>query len=208
MPCRSTGSKGFSAMINVQKDKITAAQIAILIWTVSIAVTVLFFLHAVMGPAHQRVVEAKDKVDFLENRLKWVTRVIESRQEPIKVFEYFVTVDRDLARRFPNSVEKSLVALADYANKFGVRIERVQADKPRKVVTARGIPLGADDKVCVGVPVTFKFKSEYDNLLKYLDTLRKVLPAYTVVRNMTAENHFANASRIEGQVDLTLYLLE
>ncbi|HOW88444.1 MAG TPA: hypothetical protein P5561_04270 [Candidatus Omnitrophota bacterium] len=195
-------------MINVQKEKITAAQIAIFIWASCIAVTVWLFSLIVMGPAHQRVVEAKDKVDILESRLKWVTRVIESRQEPAKVFEYFVAVDRDLVRRFPNSVEKSLIALADYANKFGVRIERVQADKPRKVVTARGIPLGADEKVCTGVSVTFKFKSEYDNLLKYLETLRKVLPAYTVVRNMTAENNFANASRIEGHVDLTLYLLE
>lgn len=195
-------------MINVQKDKITAAQIAIFIWAACIAVAVWLFSLVVMGPAHQRVVEAKDKVDILESRLKWVTRVIETKQEPVKVFDYFVAVDRDLARRFPSSVEKSLVALADYANKFGVRIERVQADKPRKVVTARGIPLGADDKVCAGVPVTFKFKSEYDNLLKYLETLRKVLPAYTVVRNMNAENNFSNASRIEGQVDLTLYLLE
>jgi hypothetical protein len=195
-------------MINVQKDRMTAAQAAIFVWALAIAFALILFFFFVMRPAHSRVVEIRDRVEMLENRLKWVTNTVDSLQEPVKVFDYFVGVDRDLARRFPDSAERSLIAIADYANKFGVRIERVEAEKPAKVVNADGLLLGAEGKTCMGVPVSFRFKSEYDNLVKYLEALRRVLPAFLVVKNIAAENNFSTGSRIEGRVEMTLYLLE
>jgi hypothetical protein len=195
-------------MINVQKERMTLSQLLIFAWIVCIALGAILFVYVADRPGHLKVLQAKDRVDFLESRLKWVDATIEELQEPTKVFDYFVSQDRDLARRFPDSAERSLIALADYANKFGVRAEQIHAEKPKRVVSARGGPLGADGKVCAGVQVSLKFKSEYDNLVKYVETMRKVLPAFLVVRKMTAVNNFSESTRIEGQLDLTLYLLE
>ena len=195
-------------MINVQRDRLTASQIAIFIWGFSILLAAGLFFQFIQRPAHLQVLKIKDKVDLLESHLRWVTQTIDTIRDPEKVFEYFMVTDRDLMRKFPDSVEKSLIGLAEYANKFGVRVDRIQAQNPRPVVNARGGPLGADGKVCMGVEVSFKFKSEYDNLVKYIDALRKVLPAFVVVRKMTVENNFSAESRVEGQLDLSLYLLE
>lgn len=195
-------------MINIQKDRITFSQIAILAWGLLIVLVVVLFYQFVDGPADSRVMDIQDQVDLVESRLKWITQTTEKFQEPEKVLNYFRETDRGFDRRFPAAAEKSLLMLTDYANKFGVRIERIQPEAPRKVVNSRGGVLGADGKVCYGVQVSIKFKGEYYNLIKYLDALRKVLPAFLVVRNITIDNNFSPSLKLEGNLDLSLYLLE
>jgi hypothetical protein len=195
-------------MINVQKDRITYSQIAIFVWALLIVFGVVLFYKLVDGPADLRVLDIQDKVDLMESRLKWITQTIDTTRDPEKVLNYFRDTDRDLARRFPATAEKSLLMLTDYANKFGVRVERVQGETPRKVEDIRGRSLGADGKVCYGVQVSIKFKGEYYNLIKYLEALRKVLPAFMVARNVSIENKFSAEPKLEGRLDLTIYLLE
>jgi len=195
-------------MINVQKDRITVAQIGIFVWALLIVFGVFLFYQFVDGPTDRRVLDIRDRVDLIESRLKWMTRTIDTARDPGKVLDYFRGADRDFARKFPDSAEKSLLMLTDYANKFGVRVEQVQSEKPRRVVNARGGMLGADGKVCYGVEVSLKFKGEYYNLVKYLDALRKVLPAFVVVRNISIENEFSPALKLKGNMDLSLYILE
>lgn len=208
MPCRFTGLKGFFEMINVQKDRITYSQIVIFVWGLLIVFGVVLFFLFVDGPADSRVLNVQDRVELIESRLKWMTQTMQTFQDPDEVLNYFRETGRDLGRRFPNAAEKSLLMLTDYANKFGVRVERVQPEKPRRVVSARGGQLGADGKACYGVQVSLKFKGEYYNLVKYLDALRRVVPAFLVVRNISVENKFSPALKLEGNLDLSLYLLE
>jgi hypothetical protein len=195
-------------MISVQKERITVSQILIFAWALGIALGVVLFFQFVDGPADLRALEVRDRVDLLVSRLKWITQTVDAIRDPQLVLDHFAETDRNLGRRFPDAAEKSLAMLADYANKFGVRTERIQTEKPRQVLTARGGKLGAGGKTCTGVQVSMKFKSDYYNLIKYLDTMRKILPAFLVVRNMTIDNNFSAAARLEGKLDLSLYLLE
>jgi hypothetical protein len=195
-------------MINVHKDRITFSQIAIFGWVLSIAFGVVLFFLFVDGPADSRVLDIQDRVNQIEGRLKWMSQAIDTLREPEKVLAYFRETDRDLDRRFPDAAEKSLLMLTDYANKFGVRVQQIQPGKPKKVVNARGKALDAEGKVCYGVQVSLKFKGEYYNLVKYLDALRKVSPAFLVVRNISVENSFSSALKLDGNLDLSLYLLE
>jgi len=195
-------------MINVQKDRITYSQIAIFLWGFSILAGVVLFFQFIDGPSDARALDIQDRVDLVGSRLRWMNDTMETIQDPARVLDYFRETDRDLGRRFPDTAEKSLLMLADYANKFGLRVEQVQAEKPRRVVNARGVGVGADGKACYGVQVSLKFKGEYYNLIKYLEALRKVLPAFLVVRNISIENNFTSTPRLEGRLELSLYILE
>jgi hypothetical protein len=152
--------------------------------------------------------DIRDRVELIESRLKWMTQTMDTIQDPGKVLDYFKGKERDLDRRFPDTAEKSLLMLTDYANKFGVRIEQIRPEKPRKVVNARGRILDVNGKACSCVQVSLKFKGEYYNLVKYLDALRRVLPAFLVVRDLSIENSFSPALKLEGNLHLSLYLLE
>jgi len=195
-------------MINVQKDRVTYSQILIFAWAFAIIFGVVLFYQTVDRRADARVVSLLDRVDLIDSQLKWMSQTIDTLQDPPKVFNYFMETDREFDRKFPEAAEKSLLMLTDYANKFGLRVERIQQEKPKKVVNARGVTLTAEGKVCYGVQVSLKFKGEYYNLVKYLDALRKVVPAFLVVRNISIENKFSPALKLEGTLDLSLYLLE
>lgn len=195
-------------MINLQKDRITYAQIVIFVWAFSILAGVALFYRFVDGPVDARVLDVRDRVSFVESHRRWIAQVTDRIGDPGKVLDYFRETDRDLRLRFPDTPEKSLLMLTDYANKFGLRVEQVRAGEARKVVNARGKALGADGKTCAGVPVSLKFKGEYYNLVKYLEALRKVVPAFLVVRDISVENDFSSHMNLKGDLDLTLYLLE
>jgi hypothetical protein len=177
-------------------------------WGIAIVSVLALFFRFVDGPADSRVLDIQDQVDLVESRLKWMTQTIDVIQDPEKVLDRFRETERNLSRRFPDKAEKSLLMLTDYANKFGVRVERIQPENPRRVVNARGLGLGADGKACYGVEISLKFKGAYYNLVKYIDALRKVLPAFVVVRNISIENGFSTTPRLEGNLDLSLYILE
>ena len=195
-------------MINVQKKRITAAQIGILVWMFGLVLGVGLFFQFVQRPLISRTSDVREQVDLLENHVKWVTQTIERLQDPGKVLDYFVNESRELSRKFPATEQKSLAMIADYAHKFGVHVEQIQAGPQRRVLNHRGERMGAGGKTCYGVPVSLKFKCEYTNWIKYIETLHKVLPAYLVVRNVTIENGLSSMKRLEGKLDMTLYLLE
>ncbi len=195
-------------MINVQKRHITAGQLVIFLWILGLMACSAFFYLGLYRPMVERMLDKQDDVALLEDHLRWVTQTIESEPDPEHVFEYFVKQARDLSRRFPDSAEKSLLALADYANKFHVRISQVQAGEPQEVFGDRWKRFGADGKKCVGVRVTLKFQSEYYNLVKYIETLHKALPAHMVIERLEIDNGFTTTPRLSGSIELFLYLLE
>ena len=195
-------------MINVQKRHVTAGQLGIFLWILGLAAFLALFMLFLYRPAVDRMLDTKDEVDQIEDHLRWVTQTIESQGDPEHVFQYFVVQNQDLLRRFPDSPEISLLALADYANKFHVRISQVRAGQVEKVYGERGRRWGADGKKCSGVRVTLKFQSEYYNLVKYMETLHKALPAYMVIERIEIDNGFTTTPKLSGSIELYLYLLE
>jgi hypothetical protein len=194
-------------MINVQKNRVTPAQCVIFVWAAALVVVAMLFFHFLYRPAYDRLQDEKDLVELLGDHLRWVTQTLDTVPDPQRVFEYFAAQDREFDRRFPDVEQKSLLAITEYAHKFQVRLERVHAEAAQDVLGPRGAKVTADNKRCVGVRVAMNFKSDYFNLVKYLETLRKVVPAYMVVEKMEIDNMPASVPKLEGKIDLILYLL-
>lgn len=207
MPYRSIGSKGRLAMINIQKNRLTPAQALIFVWGAALIVIAVLFYVTLYRPAYQRLLDERDRVELLADHLRWVTQTVDSIPDPQRVFEYFLAQDRELDRRFPDVEQKSLLAITEYAHKFQVRLEEVHAGEPQDVLGSRGAKVFADGKKCAGVRVSMKFKCDYLNLVKYLDALRKVVPAYMVVEKIDITNNFSTVLKLEGKLELVLYLL-
>ncbi len=195
-------------MINVQKKNITPAQIMILAWFCALVLGVVVFVSAIYRPAVERMLDEKAVVDRLGDHLRWVTHVIDSYPDPQQVFDHFAGSARALSWRFPDAEQKSLLAITEYAHKFQVRVEQVQAGSPEKVIDPRGKPVSVEGRTCKGVRVRINFKGEYQNLVKYIETLRKVLPAYPVIEDLEIHNGVTTVPKLSGTLGLVLYILE
>ena len=194
-------------MINVQKNRVTPAELVIIAWTVALVMIATFFFHVFYKPAIVRLLDEKDQVELSADHLRWVTQTIDAMSGPQSVYDYFAAKDHELDRRFPDSETKSLLAIADYANKFHVRLEQVHASAPQAVSDSRGTRAGADGKKCSGVRVSMNFKSAYPNLVKYIEALRKIVPAYMVVEKLEVTRGDSNLPELDGKIELVLYLL-
>jgi len=180
----------------------------ILGWVFALVLAVVLFVGLIYRPAVERMLDEKAVVDRLGDHLRWVTRVIDSYPDPQQVFDYFAESERALGWRFPDAEQKSLLAITEYARKFQIRVEQVQAESPEKVIDPRGKPVSVEGETCKGVRVRVKFKGEYQNLIKYIETLRKVLPAYPVIEDLEIYNGVTTVPKLSGTLGLVLYILE
>ena len=195
-------------MINVQGPKITQAQIKILLGAVAVVTAAVLFHLFVCQPSAKGLEVLRAKNALLESQLSWVNQVIFDVKDPEKVAGYFMNEQRELARKFPVDEAKSLLMLSEYAQKFRVHLEQVSAEPPRMFKGSRRQVLKVDGMTCSSVYVRLKMKADYMNLIKYLEALRKVLPAPLVIEKMDAVNRAPATPQLEVNMEMSLYLLE
>ena len=125
-----------------------------------------------------------------------------------QVMNRLMKTKQELGRKFPEAEQRSLVLLSDYANKFRVQMTQISPDPPAIFNDSRGEAVVVDQKTCFYVYTALKMKADYVNLVKYLDVLNRVLPAYMTVERLEIEDPSPAAPRLEVNAELALYLLE
>ncbi|HOW58969.1 MAG TPA: hypothetical protein PLO78_04500 [Candidatus Omnitrophota bacterium] len=195
-------------MINVQGPKITFAQVIIVAWGVLFCAAVVLFYVFALQPAETAFETVKTQDFFLKKQLSWVRQVIEHVKDPDQVAAYFIREQKELARKFPYDEHKSLVMLSDYARKFQIHVDKISA-KPAVIFKGSlARPVVVEGKTCLSVLVAMKMRAGYLNLVKYLEALRKVLPAYLTVEKMEITDVLPAVPGLEIQMELNLFLLE
>lgn len=195
-------------MIKVQERKVTVAQAMILLWAVGLILGMLLLMRFVYLPLRRSLVATEEKVFLVERRLGWLDETIATAKDPDQVMNLLTKTKQELARKFPETEQRSLVMLSDYANKFRVQMTQIRSGPPEIFKDSRGKELVVDQRTCFYVYTTLKLKADYVNLIKYLEVLSKVLPAYMTVERLEIEDRSPAVPRLEVNAELALYLLE
>lgn len=194
-------------MINVQGPKITLAQTLIVLWVLLFCVFLALFYLFVFRPSETVFESVKTRDFILQKQLSWVRHLIEDVKDPGLVEAYLIREDQQLARKFPFSENKSLVMLSEYARKFQVHVEQISVGSTEAFKGSFGRPVVAEGKTCFSVLVTMKIKAGYLNLVKYLEALQKVLPAYLFVEKIDMIHAGTAQHGLNVQLELSLFLL-
>ena len=64
-----------------------------------------------------------------------------------------------------------------------------------------------EEKTCELVPVTIEMKCFYKDLVKYIETLKKSLPAFISIERLRINKDKSGIPRLNIVLDLNLYLL-
>jgi len=186
----------------------TFAQALILLWAVGLVAGTLLLLFFLMMPFRRTLAEKEGKIIFMESRLHWLGSMIAGDKDPDHVMNSLMRTKQELARKFPDEEHRSLAMLSEYANKFRLQMKHIQSEPPQVFMDSRGKALTVDLKTCTYVYATMKLKGDYVNLIKYLEVLDKVLPAYMTVERLEIENRSPAEPRLEVNAEIALYLLE
>ncbi len=195
-------------MHRVQKRKVTFAQAMIFLWAAGLFFGALLLLRFVYGPLHRDLVATEEKVFFIERRLNWLNEIIASAKDSEHVTGLLVKAKQELGRKFPETEQRSLAMISEYANKFRVQMVQIQFDTPQVFKDSRGKKVVADQKTCFYVHAAVKLRADYMNFVKYLEALNKVLPAYLTLERLEIVDRSPAVPRLEVNAELALYLLE
>lgn len=195
-------------MIRVQKRKVTGAQALVLLWAAGLLLGTLLLTRFAYIPLRDRLAAEEAKLFLVERRLGWLEEVIAAAKEPEQAMNLLTKTKQELSRKFPDSEQRSLLLLSDYANKFRVQMTQIRNEPPQIFKDSRGKEIVVDQKTCFYVYTTMKLKADYMNLIKYLDVLGKVLPAYMTVERLEIEDRSPAVPRLDVNAELALYMLE
>ena len=195
-------------MINVKKRKITLAQAGIFLWAIALGAAAVLFLVFVYGPAQHQLLEARRKAFFVEGQTKWLEEITAVNKNPEEAIRQLMLVHKTLGRQFREDSARSLLLLAAYANNFRIRMAEIRPEEPELFTDRWGDPVMIDGKKCVFVYTQMNFKADYVNLVKYLDALHQVLPAYMTVDRLEIESQPTATPQLNVKAWISLYFLE
>ncbi|HNX68514.1 MAG TPA: hypothetical protein PLL75_06860 [Candidatus Omnitrophota bacterium] len=195
-------------MIEVGKPKISASQVAIFAGSLAVLALALAFQVFVDWKTDERLISLRRKYHLVEEQLKWVGQVIREQKNPDQAAAYFMKIRQELLRRFPAEEAKSLLMLTEYAYKFQIKVDKITTKPAGNFRDSRGEVLRVDGKPAKVQLVTMTVKCEYLNLIRYIEALRKILPAYMAVERLDVVRRSADSPPLSAVLELSLFFLE
>lgn len=195
-------------MLNIEKQKLTLMQTLIIFAAFTVTIAAILFVAFFLRPAAAQLDEARVNLFLQRDRIEWLERTIRDVKDPDKVSTYFIKTQQELSRKFPSDESKSLAMLSEYAQRFQLQAVQIAPEPTRPFKGGHGRTLGAEGKTCKSVLVTMTLRGAYLNLVKYLEALYKVLPAYVAVERIEVGSRAPARPPLDIKLTLSLFFLE
>ncbi len=112
--------------------------------------------------------------------------------------------------KFPSKEEKSLKLLSDIARKVNLEVISVVSQPKVDVLDDVQQKIISDGKICQSISVSMEIRGSYKDFVKYIETLKLVLPAYVSFERLQlvrAPDTVPGAQLLNIQFNLNLFLL-
>ncbi|MEA3560852.1 MAG: hypothetical protein U9R31_03680 [Candidatus Omnitrophota bacterium] len=158
-------------------------------------------------PSKNIVKRIKSELAGLQRQIYEIEAVIGRAKTTDKNIRALVEKSQKLNNAFPQKEEESLKMLSQLARNLNIELNSV---KPQ----LRAVFLGEDKKevkiegkTCQKIFVSLEMKCFYKDLVKYIETLKKVLPALATVEILKAGKDCSGTTKLNVTLGINLYLL-
>lgn len=114
---------------------------------------------------------------------------------------------RQVESKFPPKEEEDLRLLSDFARGLDIKIVSLRSQPKVLFQDQNNQKVEIDGKVCQTVLISIEMIGSYGDLVKYLETLKKSLPAYVSVERLRILKDVSTAPKLNITLELNLYLL-
>ena len=181
-----------------KKITITAA-ISIVIFLV-----VWFFLYA---PTRRTLGQFKQALSTVEREIQEIEISGAQNENADKIMNTLQERFQRIDSKFPKKEEEALRLLSDFARKLNIGIIAIHAQPRTLFLDENKQKMMGEEKSCYQFSVSLEMKSTYQDLEKYLATLKESLPALVVVERVRITKDPAGTALLNVNLDLSLYLL-
>jgi len=195
-------------MISLRAKKITRTQQKIMVAGIIVLVVFVLFILWVYLPARREFAALKSQVQGLEGQIQEIDKLVARNFSPEQVSAALMRKYQDAQRKFPDSEGPSVVLISDYARRFGLAVDSIEVGNQQLFLDSGGNKITVGNNTCYAVNATVSLRGNYDNLIKYLGILKKVMPAFISINGFNIAKYEVSPYRLKIRLDLTFYLLK
>lgn len=186
---------------------ITAAQKKILVKATVIILSFLGVWFVIYLPAGDRVKKIKLQLAELENSIKEIEASI--GKTPIRGEDIKLLLDRlqEINSKFPEKEEGALKILSELAHKPNIELISIKVTGRRPLLDEGSKPLVVEGKACQVLSISIEMKCLYEDLVKYLEALKKEPIFITIEKFDLLKDITTGTGRLNVTLDINLYLL-
>ncbi len=169
-------------------------------------VSVLFFLF-VYSPAKTTVNRIKQEIFEVNAQIQKIESIVvksKTRQEGIRLLEQKY---HELNAKFPRKEEETLKMFADLALAANMEIISIRPEAKTPLLDAGSHVVEIDGKACQKVFVSIELEGGYQNLVKYLESLKKTLPAFINIEKLRVVKNSTETVKVSVTLEVSFYLL-
>ena len=172
--------------------------------TISVFLILWLFIYL---PVKKRVRGLQSELSRLESEIK----NIESIAGKATMSEGINSMHQrfqELNNKFPAKEEEALGLFSNFAKKLNIELISIKP-KPKEILLDEDDKeIQIEGKTCQIVFVSVRLRCDYENLVKYIETLKDNLPGFLTIEKLNiAKYKFQNTARLEITLDFNLYLL-
>ncbi len=172
-----------------------------------VAAVFLLFCFFIYYPAKNTVSRIKQELSGIENQIQGIELIISNAKtmgEGIKLLEQRY---QQLNSKFPQKEEESLRALSDLAPVSNIDIISIRPETKAVFIGANNQKVEIDGKVCQKVFVSIEMNGAYQDLVKYLENLKKSLPVFIGIERLKISKGAKETPKLDIALDISFYLL-
>ena len=158
-------------------------------------------------PSKNIVEGVKSELAGLQRQIYEIEAVIDRAKTTDKSIQALIEKSQKLNNAFPRREEESLKMLSQLARNLNIELNSVEPqlrtvflDEDKKEVKIEG-------KTCQKIFISLEMRCFYKDLVKYIETLKKVLPALVSVEILKAGKDRSGTTKLNVTLGIKLYLL-
>lgn len=167
----------------------------------------LFFSIFIYWPQQTKLEANKSELRRVDHEIQLIEGLVDknvSIEEGIRLLrdEY-----SKMESKFPAREEEALSYLSEAARKYRIEVISVNSQPKQSITDNQEKNIMVDDKKLKKILVTMDLKSNYKDLVNYLDDLKTSLPAFMTAEKLKINKIDSNQSSLNVRLEFYLYLL-
>jgi Tfp pilus assembly protein PilO len=187
--------------------KVTLSQKKIIVTSLIVILVFLILWLFIYLPNQNSISRIKSEVLNLENQIKGIEEIMGKTRTIEGSIKLLKQRYQELNNKFPPKEEEGLRMLSDFAKRLNIELISIKPQPNVVFIDKNNKKIEIEGKTCHVVSVSMEVRCFYKDLVKYIETLNKALPAFAIIKRLRINRDKPETSRLNIKLDLNLYLL-
>jgi Tfp pilus assembly protein PilO len=193
-------------MVNLRLKHLTVRQINIVIVALTIVVTFVIVWLYVYIPVKGDFGKISSQLEAVNQRVKTIEANIPRNETTAEHVSELKQTFLELSQRVPEDEGEVLKLLTDFIRGLNMRIEFSKTGDRRLWLDDSKKAIEVDNKQCEMLPVNFRLKGTYKQLIELVAVMRESIPALIRIERVFIESSAEQADILNILLDINLYL--